>query len=181
MNQLQTSTAASASHSSFTLVVETFFFSCSYYPSTFELSWLYNEISSWDKICHCGAVLPTGSVEAANSLIRSLTYSSWSPSWNLSEDLPSFLKWKPKSDDYLPFKTMNSKEERMFLCYFLPPYTLARMWAFSLKIRNHHMPRSYLWVCSGSLPRFPTQTQNKGLVVVVMGTHFQLTAKSGIK
>ena len=37
------------------------------------------------------------------------------------------------------------------------------------------------WVCSGSLPRFPTQTQNKGLVLVVMGTHFQLTVKSGIK
>lgn len=33
----------------------------------------------------------------------------------------------------------------------------------------------------GSLPRFPTQTQNKGLVVVIMGTHFQLTVKSGIK
>lgn len=41
-----------------------FFFSCSYYPSTFELSWVYNEISSWDKICHCGAILPTGSVAA---------------------------------------------------------------------------------------------------------------------
>lgn len=76
---------------------------------------------------------------------------------------------------------MDSREERMFLCFFFSAYTLARMWAFSLKIRNHHVPRSYLWVCSGSLPRFPTQTQNKGLVVVIMGTHFQLTVKSGIK
>lgn len=60
------------------------FFPCSYYPSTFELSWLYNEISSWDKICHCGAILPIGSVEAANSLQLLISLFLLGPSWNLS-------------------------------------------------------------------------------------------------
>lgn len=75
---------------------------------------------------------------------------------------------------------MDSREERMFLCFF-SAYVGQNVSLFTEDPRNHHVPRSYLWVCSGSLPRFPTQTQNKGLVVVIMGTHFQLTVKSGIK
>lgn len=152
-----------------------FFFPCHYYPSTFELSWLYSEISSWDKISHCGSVLPTRSVEAANSPIGSLTYSSGSSSWNLSWDLQLF--W---SDGLLLFKIRDrllAAKQEMVHCWFFFPTLWPKCETFHWGSRNHHMPRSSLCVQVTSLPRFPTQTQNKDLEVPVIGTHFQLTAK----
>ena len=75
---------------------------------------------------------------------------------------------------------MNSREERMFLCYFSPLHIGQNVNLFTEDQESPHAQK-LSWVCSGSLPRFPTQTQNKGLVLVVMGTHLQLTVKSGIK
>ena len=138
-----------------------FFFSCSYYPSTFELSWLYNEISSWDKMCHCGAVLPTGSVAAANSLIRTLTCSSWSPSWKLSWDLPSFLKWKPKVMIAYHLRLWIT-EWRMFLCwFFLPPTRWPECepfhWGSGITTCPEVVSESVQAVCPGFLPKLRTR------------------------